>query len=60
MYVDADSEFNLDAKEYADCDTASSRPRHYIMYAGCPILWKSQLQTKIVLSSTASNYTSLS
>ena len=30
------------------------------MYAGCPILWKSQLQTEIALSSTESEYTGLS
>ena len=27
------------------------------MYTGCPIVWKSQLQTEIVLSSTESEYT---
>ena len=26
------------------------------MYSGCPIVWKSQLQTEIVLSSTESEY----
>ncbi len=30
------------------------------MYAGCPILWASQLQMEIVLSSTESNFISLS
>ena len=30
------------------------------MYAGCPIVWKSQLQTEIALSSTESEYTGLS
>ena len=29
-------------------------------YAGCPLLWKSQLQTEIALSSTESEYTGLS
>ena len=29
------------------------------MYAGCPIVWKSQLQTKIALSSTESEYMGL-
>ena len=30
------------------------------MCAGCPIVWKSQLQTEIALSSTESEYTGLS
>ena len=30
------------------------------MYKGCPILWKSQLQGKIALSSTESEYIGLS
>jgi len=30
------------------------------MYAGCPILWKSQLQTEVALSSTESEFTGLS
>ena len=30
------------------------------MYAGCPIVWKSQVQAEIALSSTESEYTGLS
>ena len=30
------------------------------MYAGCPIVWKPQLQTEIALTSTESEYTGLS
>ena len=30
------------------------------MYAGCPLIWKSSLQTEIALSSTESEYTGLS
>ena len=30
------------------------------MYQGCPLTWKSQLQTEIALSSTESKYTGLS
>jgi hypothetical protein len=30
------------------------------MYAGCPVTWKSQMQTEIALSSTESEYTRLS
>ena len=47
-------------KEYQDRDTARSRHGYFIMYAGVPILWKSQLQSEIALSSTESEYTGLS
>ena len=61
VYVDADFAGNWDAKE-ADSDPGTARSRHgyIIMYHGCPILWKSQLQTEINLSSTESEYTGLS
>lgn len=60
VYVDADFAGNWDPNEYEDCDTARSRHGYYITYAGCPILWKSQLQTEVALSSTESEYTGLS
>lgn len=43
-----------------DRDTACSRHGYIISYMGCPILWKSQLQGEISLSSTESEYNSLS
>jgi len=43
-----------------DPDTARSRHGYIITYAGCPIIWKSQLQTEFALSSTESEYTGLS
>ena len=43
-----------------DRDTARSRHGYIIKYAGCSLLWKSQLQTEIALSSTESEYTGLS
>ncbi len=60
VYVDADFSGNWHAEESWDRDTARSRHGFIIMYAGCPILWKSQLQTEITLSSTESEYTGLS
>jgi hypothetical protein len=56
-YMDADFSGNWQAKESWDPDTARSRHGFIIMYAGCPTLWKSQLQTEIALSSTESEYT---
>ena len=60
VYVDADFAGNWDPKETHDRDTARSRHGYLIMYGGAPILWKSQLQTEIALSSTESEYTGLS
>ena len=52
VYVDADFAGNWDPKEYTDCDTAISRHIYLIKYGGCTILWKSQLQIEVALSST--------
>ena len=61
LYVDADFAGNWDSKEAPlDRDTARSRHGFILMYAGCPLLWKSSLQTEIALSSTESEYTGLS
>jgi hypothetical protein len=61
VFVDASFCGDWDAKEAArDRDTARSRHDYIIRYAGCPLLWKSQLQTEIALSSTESEYTGLS
>ena len=61
VYVDADFSGNWDPKApEGDRDTARSRHGYIIEYDGCPILWKSQLQTEICLSSTESEYVGLS
>jgi len=60
VFVDADFAGNWDQDETDDRDTARSRHGYLIMYAGCPILWKSQLQTEVALSSTESEYTGIS
>jgi hypothetical protein len=61
VYVDADFSGNWEpANAEWDTDTARSRHGYIITYAGCPILWKSQLQTEIALSTTESEYTGLS
>jgi hypothetical protein len=60
IYVDADFAGNWDANETWDRDTARSRHGYIISYAGCPVIWKSQLQTEIALSSTESEYTGVS
>jgi hypothetical protein len=61
VFVDSDFAGNWDATEpERDRDTARSRHGYIIWYAGCPIVWKSQLQTAIALSSTEAEYTGLS
>ena len=61
VYVDASFCGDWDPTEATnDRDTARSRHGYIINYAGCPLLWKSQLQTEIALSSTESEYTGLS
>ena len=40
--------------------TAKSRSGYVILYAGCPIIWASKLQTEIALSSTEAEYIALS
>ena len=61
VFVDSDFAGNWDKDEAAhDRDTARSRHGYIIKYAGCPITWKSQLQTEIALSSTEAEYTGLS
>lgn len=60
VYVDADFSGNWDPKETQDKDTARSRHGYLIMYHGCQILAKSQLQMEICLLSTESEYTGLS
>jgi hypothetical protein len=60
IYVDANFAGNWDSNETWDQDTARSRHGYIISYVRCPIIWKSQLQTKTALSSTESEYTGLS
>ena len=60
VHVDADFVGNWDPQDTQNIDTAKSRHGYCIMYAGCPICWKSQLQPHIALSSSESEYIGLS
>jgi hypothetical protein len=61
VFVDADFSGNWDSEiAHLDKDTARSRHGCSVMFAGCPIVWASQLQTEIALSSTESELTGLS
>eukprot|EP00978_Attheya_sp_CCMP212_P046237 scaffold379946_cov75-Attheya_sp.AAC.1 len=60
-WVDADFCGNWDRK-YAleDPTTARSRSGYIVRYCGCPILWRSKLQTEVALSTTEAEYVALS
>ena len=60
LFVDADFSGNWSRAESTDRDTARSRHGYIILYNGCPLLWKSQMQTEIALSSTESEYIGIS
>jgi histone deacetylase 1/2 len=59
-YVDADFAGGWNKDENGDADTVLSRTGYVIMYAGCPIIWCSKLQTEIALSTVESEYMALS
>ena len=60
VYVDADFSGNWCKEDSHHTDTARSRHGYIIKYQNCPIVWKSQLQGEIALSSSESEYTGLS
>ncbi len=60
VYMDANFACNWKHSEAKSQDTARSQHGYIILYAGCPILWVSQLQTEIMLSSTESEFIGLS
>ena len=61
VWADADFSGNwLPEEAQEDSNTARSRSGFLIFYLGCPIMWKSQLQTEIALSTTESEYICLS
>jgi len=59
-YVDADfcGTFNKNTPE--DPNGCRSRTGYVIFFNGCPIIWKSKLQTEIALSTTEAEYIALS
>ena len=59
-FVAADFAGNFDRDDCDNPDTARSRHRYIVRFNGCPVTWKSQLQTKIALSTTEAEYVGLS
>jgi hypothetical protein len=60
-YVDADFQGGWDIDTASeDSTTAKSKTAYIVMYAGCPIVWASKMQTDIALSTTEAEYSALS
>ena len=61
IYADADFSGNWNkATASKDPSTAKSRTGYVVMFANCPIIWVSKLQTQVALSTTEAEYISLS
>jgi hypothetical protein len=59
-YVDADFAGGYSPETAHDADNLLSRTGMVIMYANCPIYWRSSLQTEIALSTAEAEYIALS
>ena len=59
-YVDADFAGGWSSADADDPTSVYSRTGYVIMYAGCPIVWVSKLQTEVALSTTEAEYIALS
>jgi hypothetical protein len=55
-YVDADFAGGWTQADASNAENVLSRTGYVIMYASCPILWVSRLQTEIALSTTEAEY----
>jgi hypothetical protein len=59
-YVDADFAGLWGSEDPDDPIVAKSRTGYLVLYAGCPLLWVSKLQTEVSLSTMMSEYVALS
>ena len=59
-YVDADFAGGCQQAESSDTENVMSRTGMVIMYANCPIYWRSLLKTEIALSTSKAYYIALS
>ena len=60
VYVDSDFAGLWDKLDTSNRDSARSRHGYIILYNKVPVIWKSQLQNEIALSTTEAEYTGLS
>jgi hypothetical protein len=59
-FVDADWAGSWQHRSSTDPLSAHSRTGYVIMYAGCPIVWASKMQSLVALSTTEAEYIALS
>ena len=59
-YPDADFAGLYNAKDAQDPHCVRSRTGFVILVAGCPVLWKSKLQSEVALSTMEAEYVALS
>ena len=59
-FVDADFAGGWNSSDHANPECVLSHTGFVIVYAGCPIMWQSKLQTEIALSTTEAEYIALS
>ena len=59
-HVDADFTGGWSSGDHTNPESVFSRTGFVISYAGCPIYWRSKLQTEIALSTTEAEYIALS
>jgi hypothetical protein len=59
-YVDADFAGNWTSVTSHDPSSVKSRTGYIIMFANCPLLWASKLQTEVALCTTEAEYIALS
>ena len=59
-YVYADFVGGWNQEEGKDPGSVLSRTGYIITYANCPIIWASQIQIEVVLSTTQTEYISIS
>ena len=60
LYVDADFAGNWKKADKDSPENCLSRTGYIFKYNNCPIIWKSQLQTEICLSSAEAEYVAMS
>ena len=58
-FVDANFTGTWDKEDCMDLSSVYYWTGYIFMYADCPILWVSRLQTEVALSTTAAEYTAL-
>jgi hypothetical protein len=59
-FVDADFANGWSSEDSDESSTVYSRTGFVIMYAGCPLIWVSKLQSEVALSATEAEYIALS